>query len=183
MKITINTDVLKKYRLSLGEFLVLLMSHYGLDYTEAYDSLVSKGLADKNLFKEFNPILSDNTKNLVARILLESDERVASCGIDLDSLAAKLQDVYPSGIKAGKTYSWRGTTEEITQKLCVLIVKYDFYFTEEEAINATKEYVSSFQAPYQYMHTLKNFLLFTKKLSNGHYDMESQFMTIIENNR
>ena len=183
MKITINTDILKRHGLSLGEFLVLLISHYGESYTDAYDSLVNKGLADKNLFKEFNPVLSDNTKNLVARILLESDEKVINCGIDIDALAEKLQQVYPNGIKAGKTYLWRGDKDEIAQKLRILIAKYDFQFTEEEAIAATKEYVESFHSPYQYMHTLKNFLLFTKKLAQGHYEMESQFMTIIENNR
>lgn len=176
-------DILKKHNLSLGEFLVLLMSHYGESYIDSYDSLVTKGLAGKNLFKEFTPILSDNTKNLVAQILMESDDRIINCGIDIDSLAIRLQELFPNGIKPGKTYPWRGKTEEIAQKLRALIVKYDFLFTEEEAIDAVKEYVGSFMAPYQFMHTLKNFLLFTKKDSQGHYEMESIFMTIIENNR
>lgn len=183
MKITINTEVLKRYKLSLGEFLVLLLSHYKQDYISSYDSLVNKGLAEKDLFKEFSPVLSDNTKNLVARILIESDDKAINCGLDIEGLAKKLQELYPDGIKAGKTYKWRGELDEITFKLLTLIVRYDFLFTEEEAIAAVKEYVSSFQAPYQYMHTLKNFLLYVSKEASGHYEVESMFMTIIENNR
>lgn len=183
MKLSINTDVLKKYNLSLGEFLVLLISHYGESYTSSYDSLVEKGIAGKNLFKEFTPILSDNTKNLIAKILMESDERAINSGIDFESLAKQLQAVYPEGRKAGKSYLWRGDTEEIAQKLRVLVVKYDFQFTEQEAVEATIKYVDSFKAPYQYMHTLRNFLLFTTKDEQGHYEMESMFMTIIENSR
>ena len=61
-------------------------------------------------------------------------------------------------------------------------MKYNFPFTEEEAMTAIDEYVGSFKAPYTYMHTLRNFILYTKK-ENGKYEMESQFMTIIENNR
>ena len=183
MKISIDTNILKRYNLSLGEFLVLLMSHYGEDYISSYDSLVSKGLVGKNLFKEFTPVLSDNTKNLVAKILMESDDRAINSGIDFESLAETLQLVYPEGIKPGKTYSWRGNVEDIAQKLRVLVVKYDFQFSVEEAIRATQEYVDSFKEPYQYMHTLKNFLLYTAKDSNGRYEMESIFMTIIENNR
>lgn len=183
MRISINTKILQKYNLTLGEFLVLLMSHYGEDYTSSYDSLVDKGLAGKNLFKEFTPVLSDNTKNLVAKILMESDERAINSGIDFESLAETLQLVYPDGIKPGKTYSWRGRVEEIAQKLRVLVVKYNFQFTEEEAIRATQEYVDSFKAPYQFMHTLKNFLLYTSQDKQGRYEMESLFMNIIENNR
>ena len=49
-------------------------------------------------------------------------------------------------------------------------------------MQAVDEYVSSFKPPYTYMHTLQNFILYTKK-ENGKYEMESLFMTIIENNR
>lgn len=183
MKITINTDVLKKYNLTLGEFLVLLMSHYGQSYTKSYDSLVTKGLANKNLFEEFALVLSDNSKALIAKILIESDDRAIKSNIDFEALAMTLQNLYPQGTKAGKTYLWRGTVDEIAQKLRVLVVKYDFAFTEQEAIDATKEYVNTFTPPYQMMHTLKNFLSYTKKDSSGHYEIESMFMTIIENHR
>ena len=182
MKITINTDVLRKYNLSLGQFIVLLTSYYSLDCQRIHDELIRMKLAEKDLFKGFPPVLSDNTKNLIAKIMVESDDRAVQSGIDFDSLAETLQAYYPEGNKPGKTYSWRGNKEEIAQKLRTLVVKYNFTFTEEEAMTAIDEYVGSFKAPYTYMHTLRNFILYTKK-ENGKYEMESQFMTIIENNR
>lgn len=183
MKITINTNVLNKYNLSIGHYIVLLASYFNCNYDNIISELESKGLVEKNLFSNFPPIISDNTKNLIAKILMESDDKVINCGFDIDNLAYKLQSLFPDGNKSGKTYSWKGKTDDIAQKLRTLIAKYNFSFTEEEAINATKEYVDSFKAPYQFMHTLKNFLLYTKKDLNGHYEMESMFMTIIENNR
>ena len=183
MKITINTDVLRKYNLSLGQFIVLLSSYYDIVYPKIQKELVEKGFAEKNLFEDYPLIISDNTKKLVTRIIVESDERVQNCAIhDFDALAEELQNCFPEGIKAGKTYSWRGEKEDIIQKLQTLVTRYNFVFTEEEAINAVKEYVASFQSPYTYMHTLKNFLLFVKK-ENGKFEMESLFMSIIENNR
>lgn len=183
MRITLDTDVLRKYDLSLGQFLVLLISYYGLDCSKTHDELISKGYAERDLFRGFPPVLSDNIKNMIAKIIVESDEKIKNCGIkDFESLAKKLQDIFPEGNKAGKTYSWRGSTDEIAQKLRTLVAKWCFNFTEEEAISATKEYVDSFQAPYTYMHTLRNFLLFNKK-EDGGYTMESLFMSIIENNR
>lgn len=184
MKIPINTEVLRKYNLSLGQFLVLLSGYYELDYNSIQKELVEKGLVEKNLFSDFPPILSNNTKNFIAKILVESDDKLLSCPIkDFHALALKCQDAYPNGIKPGKTYPWRSDTETIVQKLQTLVVKYDFLFTEKEALSAIKQYVASFTPPYTFMHTLKNFLLYVRKDGNGKYEMESMFMTIIENNR
>ena len=183
MKISIDTNVLKKHKLSLEQFIILLSSYYNLDYQKLQEELLDKGLAQKNLFKDFPPVISDNTRKLIAKVIVDSDSKIANSGIDFDKLAKALQGYYPEGIKAGKTYPWRGTVEEIALRLKTLIVKYDFVFTEEEAITAVKEYVSGFKAPYTFMYLLKNFLLYTKKEDNGHYEVDSLFMTIIENNR
>lgn len=183
MRITIDTAVLKKYNLSLEQYLILLSSYYNLDYDNIQKELEARELTNKNLFSNFPPVISDNTKNMVARIIVESDEKINHCGIeDFEALAIKCQQLFPDGIKAGKSYPWRGKTEEIAQKLRTLVVKYNFTFTEEEAINAVQEYVSSFQSPYTYMHTLRNFILYTKREGNE-FTMESIFMSIIENNR
>lgn len=184
MKIPIDTDVLKKYNLSLEQFIILLSSYCNIDYQKVQKELDEKGLIERNLFSDFPPIISNNTRDLIAKIIVESDSKIQNCGIkDFEALAESLQEIYPDGIKAGKTYSWRGDIEDIAQRLRTLVAKYDFTFTLEEAIDATEEYVSSFQPPYTYMHTLRNFLLFSKTDGDGHYEMESQFMTIIENNR
>ena len=181
MKITINTDVLSKENITLGEFLILLMGYHNIDYETAYRKLVDCKLVEPDLFTKSALILSDNTKNLVTRILLESDERAVRSGINFERLAIKLMRYYPDGVKPGTTYEWRGTVDEIAQKLRTLVVKYAFIFTEEEAIAATKEYVDSFK-DYKHMKLLKYFILKTTR-DEGRVEIDSPFMSIIENNR
>ena len=178
MKITINTDILKKHNLTLGEFLIMLLGYFDIDLQSVQDTIVNKSLADKNLFKEMGIILSNNSKDLIARILMESDDKAIKSGINFEQVAEKMMNCYPSGNKPGKSYSWRSTIEEIAQKLRTIVVKYDFLFTEEEAVNAVREYISSFTPPYKDMLLLRSFILRTSQ-----DEIESLFMTIIENNR
>ena len=113
---------------------------------------------------------------------MESDDRAIKSGLDFSKLADSLRECYPKGNKPRTTYSWQGSTEEIAQKLRILVVKYDFQFTEAEAISAVKEYVASFKN-YKYMQLLKYFILKTTDDGQGHKMIDSLFMTIIENNR
>ena len=179
MKITINTDVLQRNNITLGEFLVLLMGYHDIVYKEQFDKLIRDGTISKNVFNPNEIVLSNNTRDLIAKILMESDEKVINYGIDFEKLASKLQELFPSGYKSGTTYSWRDRTEVIAFKLRTLVAKYGFIFTEEEAIKATKEYIDSFDEDKEKMQLLKYFILKTKK--DG--EIDSMFMTIIENNR
>ena len=94
MKITINTEVLKERHLSFGDFLVLLMGYYDLSYKETLQKLIRDGTVQPDVFNKDEMVLSDNTKNLVAKILMESDNKVLSCGLDFNTLAARLQEMY-----------------------------------------------------------------------------------------
>lgn len=183
MNITINTEVLKRHNLSLGEFLIMLIGYFDIDVKICQDSIIEKHLAERNLFKDIGTILSNNSKDLVAQILMESDERVLRSGIDFIALAKELQSCYPEGIKSGTTYSWRGDVEAIAQKLRTLVAVYGFTFTEDEAISAVKTYLESFKSLCKDTLILKNFILRTRKDSDGKAEMESLFMTTIENNR
>lgn len=183
MKITINTEVLKRLHLTMGDFLVMLIGYYDVNYKEILDKLIRDGTLEKNVYNPYDMVLSNNTRNLVAGVLLESAERANSLGIDFDALAEKLQDVYPDGVKPGTTYYWRGDTKMVAQKLRALIVKHSFFFTEEEALQATKEYVDSFRGrDTKQMSTLMSFILKTRRYTDGN-EVDSMFMTIIENNR
>ncbi len=82
MKITINTEVLKREYLTMGEFLVMLIGYYDVKYKDVLDKLVEKGILSKSVFSKYDMVLSNNTKNLVAKILLEGDEKANSLGID-----------------------------------------------------------------------------------------------------
>ena len=179
MNISIDTKVLKEKHLTMGEFLVMLMGFYNIKYKDCFDELISRQIIAKNLFDKDSMVLSDNTRNLVSNILIMSDKRITNSNIDFISLAERLQNLYPKGCKSGTTYSWRGDTEEIAQKLRALVVVHNFSFTEEDAVKATKEYVDSYGESYDKMQLLKYFILKTSK--DG--EIDSMFMTIIENNR
>lgn len=181
MRITIDTDVLTRNNIDLGEFLVLLMGYNNYNFDDCFGSLVDNKLADIDKFTMGNIVLSNNSKNLVTRLLLECDEKIKKSPVkDFYALAAKLRNIYPEGNKAGTTYQWRSTVEDVAQKLMCLVVVHGFVFTEDEAIKATKEYVNSFKSDRSHMKLLNYFILRTKKEQQ---EIESDFMTIIENNR
>lgn len=179
MKFTVNTDVLQHEHLTMGEFLVLLIGYYSVNYKECLDRLITNKLVSTNVFNPNEIVLSNNTKDLVTSILVSSDDKITNSNIDYTALAKKLQALYPKGNKSGTSYSWISLTPLIAQKLRTLVVEYNFSFTEQEALRATEGYVKSFSDDKSHMQLLKYFILKTSKNNN----MESMFMTIIENNR
>lgn len=181
MRITIDTNILSRNNISLGEFLVLLLGYNNCNFDECFGSLVDKKLADIDKYTMGSIVLSNNSKNLITRLLLECDERIKKSPIkDFYALAAQLRNIYPEGNKAGTTYQWRSTVEDVAQKLMCLVVVHGFVFTEDEAVKATKEYVNSFKDDRSHMKLLNYFILRTRKEQQ---EIESDFMTIIENNR
>lgn len=175
-KISINKDVLEKYNLSMNEFLVLLLTYNKANIHEVRESLVNKGLADYSVVDD-TLIISSTTKDLITSITIDSDVTVISKDKEFKELAEKLKEIFPKGKKAGTTYMWRDSTAVIARKLKTLVVKYDYEFTEEQALKATKAYVESFNGDYTYMQLLKYFIL--KTMPDG--EIRSDFMSYIEN--
>ena len=177
MKITIDEKILEKYDLSLEEFLFWYLCMRGYNIDDIKESLIKKNLASKDLFKDFNVILSDNQKDLVASILIDSslskDEKS-----DFRDIAEALRKVFPEGKKSGTSYYWRDSVAIIEQKLKTVKSKYNFNFTKEQAINAAKKYVESFNGDYGYMQLLKYFIL-KKDPKTG--ELKSDFMSYISN--
>lgn len=179
MKITIDTEILQRNNFTLGEFLVMLFGYCDVKYKGNFDKLVEKSIISKNLFDKDSMVLSNNTRDLIAKVLIESDAKVMGYELNFEELAKKLQDIYPKGNKPGTTYNWGDNTTVIAFKLRTLVAKYGFIFTEDEAIKATKEYVESFEDDNKNMKLLKYFILRTSKDDS----IDSMFMTIIETNR
>lgn len=175
-KISINKDVLEKYNLSIDEFLVLLLTYNKANIHEVRKSLVNKGLADYSVVDD-TLIISSTTKDLITSVTIDSDITVISKDKEFKELAEKLKEIFPKGKKAGTTYMWRDSTAVIARKLKTLVVKYDYEFTEEQALKATKAYVESFNGDYTYMQLLKYFIL--KTTPDG--EIRSDFMSYIEN--
>ena len=181
MKLAIDEKILAENNLSLNEFLLLLFNARGGDVHECITSLIAKGWAGADLFDDTKVVLSDNAKGKVFDVLIDSDKLVENKQDEFIALANELKEIFPEGRKAGTTYSWRGSTAEIAKKLKNLVVKYGCSFTREEAIEATKAYVASFNGDYRYMKLLKYVLLKTPRNNNGDVEVESDFMAYLEN--
>ena len=181
MKLTIDQTILDKNDLTLEEFLVLYLGAKDVDIESVSQSLIAKGLADKDLFSNGRIVVSDKVKDLVSTISIDSDKNVIDKDSEFTELAAELREIYPAGRKDGTTYMWRGTTAEVAKKLKTLVVKYGFTINREDVIKATKEYVSSFNGNYRYMQLLKYFILKSVRDADGNVDVKSELMSIIEN--
>ena len=126
-------------------------------------------------------VVDQHIRDIIDTILVESDTKVSNKEEFFTSVANKLRELYPKGNKPCTNYSWRGSTAEIVKKLKNLVAKYNCKFTEEEAINATKAYIESFNGDYRYMKLLKYFLLKTPINNNGDIEVQSEFMSYLEN--
>lgn len=178
MNISINQSILDKYGMSIEEFLVLYLCSKDFDIEEIIKSLINKGFANRNLYNKVTAVISNNTKELISSILIDSDKSVIDKDEEFNRVAEKMKEVFPDGRKPGTTYYWKDSTAVIARKLKTLVAKFNFKFTEEQAITATKEYVKSFNGDYQYMQLLKYFIL---KTDNHTGELRSDFMSIIEN--
>lgn len=181
MKLTIDQTVLDKNGLTLEEFLVLYLGAKDVDIESVSQSLIAKGLADKDLFSNGRIVISDKVKDLVSTISIDSDKNVIDKDSEFTELATELREIYPAGRKDGTTYMWRGTTAEVAKKLKTLVVKYGYTINREDVLKATKEYVNSFNGNYRYMQLLKYFILKSVKDADGNVDIKSELMSLIEN--
>lgn len=178
MRINIDTDVLQRKGLSLEEFLILLAEYYNVNLKDTIDSLVQKDIVERSNHNSSLVILSNNTRNLVAQVLVESHPNVVNSQIDFGLLATKMQNLYPKGDKPGTSYLWQGDKNEVIFKLQALIAQHGFTYTEEEAMTALQEYLATYKDS-KYLQLLPYFILKTTK--DG--EVNSLFMTLIENNR
>ena len=185
MRITIDTDILKKEGIGLDEFLMLLMAFLDFNYKKTLNKLKLSHLLAPNLFEIGKLTFSDNTRKQVSRILVSSSPKVMSSGIHFYDLAKKMRDLFPDGCKEGTSYPWKSDVDDVAFNLMLLFCKYDFNFTEQEALDATKKYLDCFKESKKYMQLLKYFILKTHKPKDDNDDrgFTSMFMTMIENNR
>ena len=178
MTITVNDKILERYNLSVEEFLLLYICSKEYNLKELLDIIIAKGYANKDLFDANKAVISNNVKEVISSIIIDSDKAVIGKEEDYLRVAQKMRELFPQGRKEGTTYMWRDSNAVIAKKLKTLVVKYDFKFTEEEALEATKKYVESFNGNYRFMQLLKYFIL-KSDINTG--DIKSDFMSLIEN--
>lgn len=185
MDFHINKEILAKSGISVDMAFYLASIYFDKPYTyDTFDVASKQGLITYNHLDRYNlpiqPKLTREGVELVESIFLNSEFK-GDKGIDTDrydELADKLRELYPKGRKEGTSYLWRDSHAKIANKLRTLVKKYNFKFTDEQAINATKRYIESFNGNYNYMQLLKYFIL-KKDKDTG--EENSQLMSYIEN--
>ena len=185
MDFHINKEILAKSGISVDMAFYLASIYFDRPYTyDTFDVASKQGLITYNHLDRYNlpiqPKLTREGVELVESIFLNSEFK-GDKGIDTDrydELADKLRELYPKGRKEGTSYLWRDSHAKIANKLRTLVKKYNFKFTDEQAISATKRYIESFNGNYSYMQLLKYFIL-KKDKDTG--EENSQLMSYIEN--
>ena len=185
-KITFDIDVCEKEGLTTNEFLYLISLYFNepLQCIKEFKSLVQKCLVTYWGYDENNPEKVELTREGVQKVesvILNSEFKEGTKqGDRLTNLAKQLQELYPNGKKGGTQYYWRDSTNVIAKKLKAVIKKYGDCFTDEQAIDATKRYVASFNGNYQFMQLLKYFIC-KNVVKGGEVEEQSQLLSYIEN--
>jgi hypothetical protein len=181
MNLVIDSKILNKNSLNIGEFLLLMYYKKSkILIEESIKSLFDKNLLCKDLFLG-ETSLTPQAKQLVDKIIINSSKNIKQDDAYYEDLAKNLREIYPAGKKPGTVFMWRGNTAEIVKKLKTLAVKYNIEIDRDKIIKKTKEYVASFNGNYDYMPLLKYFILKTVKDADDNTVIKSELMNLLEN--
>ena len=181
MKIEVSDEICKKYNLSIEEALVLI----GLKYSS--QEIFQKLNKERFLLDLGSSIFEEETKYKLSRkanevlscILAESTDVVAKRTTNIEELADKLRDVYPSGKIYNTNYYYRCNRQDIINKLKTFFKIYGTKYTDEQIINATRKYIKSFNGNYTYLKLLKYFIWKDERLKGE--SVQSLLADFIEN--
>ena len=190
MKICIDTDKIEETGLNIAETMYLVSLYFKQKIElSTFKSLCNKGLIQYDFISRGyaeNVKINQYGINTVEALVLNSEIQqlvpVENTIKDrFEVLADKLRDLYPFGRKPGTAYQWRDSTKVIALRLKTLVRKFDADFTDEQAINATRKYVNSFNGDYQYMQLLKYFICKRTTGFGNAIEDNSQLLSYIEN--
>ena len=183
MKYIIDTEILEREGIELDEALYLLSVYKKkpIDF-----NTIQKAKVENKILKFENPRdpvkITPKGQSFIESILAKSKIHVSSDNLErYRDLADKMREVYPKGLKPGTNYQWRDSTAIIADRLIKLVAKYDIEFTDEEAIEATKRYIASFNGNYRYMQILKYFISKQKPVEGAPAEQNSQFLSFLQN--
>lgn len=184
MKYCINPEECKKENIPIDTLLFSFSLYLGKMITpDTFQDVCSRGLIEYDGFdlmrQPINPKLTPTGVELVESILLNSEfTETGNDDARYTYLAEKLIELFPKGRKEGTNYMWRDSKAIIAKRLKAVVKKYGVTFTNEEAVEATQRYVSSFNGDYRYMQLLKYFIM-KKNTITG--EENSQFLSYLEN--
>lgn len=182
MRFTINTDEVKQRGIPAEVFLSVLPLYFGLEVS-------SKTLEEANHLG-FNQktddghyIISIEGRNLLDSVFMCSDYTTNKTHDEYMEIARALTHLYPKGIKPNTNKMWRGSLEDISDRLRVLEKKANIEISLEEAIKATQDYISSFEGDLTFMQILPYFVFKGTIDDDGDALWSSNLLSTIENNR
>lgn len=186
MKFYIDTDECEKLKIPVSTALYLAAFYYKEKIDRnSFEEALSRGLVNFSGYNKFyeptNVTITQAGIDFVETIFLKSEFKPKKGESDnFDILAENLKELFPKGKKPGTSLMWRGSSYEIAKKLRTLVKKTGAKFTNEEAVQATKRYIESFNGNYSFMQTLPYFILKQVPI-NGVYEERSQLLSYIEN--
>lgn len=166
------------------------------DITEALEGLVEKGYVSSSIYStdfNYDPPYKHVSWALLekGKIALADSSVVAKKTISAfkkseiknrcDVLAPKLMEIYPCGKKPGTSLQWRGYKGGVSEKLQKLLINGN-EFTDDEAVEATKAYIASFNGVYTTMRILPYFLS-KCEIVGGETKKSCDFMSYVEDIR
>lgn len=183
MKYIIDTEILEREGIGLDEALYLLSVYKKKPINF---NTVQKAKVENKILKFENPRnpvqITPKGQSYIESILAKSKIYVSSDNLErYRALADKMREIYPKGIKPGTNYQWRDSTAIIADRLMKLVAKYNIEFTDEEAVDATKRYIASFNGNYRYMQILKYFISKQKPVEGAPAEQNSQFLSFLQN--
>ena len=185
MKITIDEDACKKVKLSLPEVLMITLVKTGINIETLLKQMKEKQiLVEEHTLLGTNLLVTQRWSDLSDKALLSADKSVPD-NKRLENLAKSLMEVFPAGKKEGTSQYWKGNLRDNTLRLAKFFKLYGDKYTDEQMIEAAKNYVSSHNGKYQYMRVLKYFIWKdTRKVNSegeGYIEEVSDLAAFIEN--
>jgi hypothetical protein len=185
MKITIDEDACKKVKLSLPEVLMITLVKTGVNIETLLKQMKEKQiLVEEHTLLGTNLLVTQRWSDLSDKALLSADKSVPD-NKRLENLAKSLMEVFPVGKKEGTSQYWKGNLRDNTLRLAKFFKLYGDKYTDEQMIEAAKNYVSSHNGRYQYMRVLKYFIWKDARKVNsegeGYIEEVSDLAAFIEN--
>ena len=185
MKITIDEDACKKVKLSLPEVLMIILIKTGVNIETLLKQMKEKQiLVEEHTLLGTNLLVTQRWSDLSDKALLSADKSVPD-NKRLENLAKSLMEVFPAGKKEGTSQYWKGNLRDNTLRLAKFFKLYGDKYTDEQMIEAAKNYVSSHNGKYQYMRVLKYFIWKDARKVNsegeGYIEEVSDLAAFIEN--
>lgn len=189
--ICLNKTVCQSSGVSLGEILLLLAIHNEADLVKAEDLLVQKGFitAKRNeLFQSDGWRLTRLGAQILEETVSESEKTVTKTVAErkkelnsLTALSEKLKSVFPEGKKQGTNQYWAEGPKLIAKRLDKFFDKYGRSWTDEQIVDATQRYVTSFNGDYRFMRVLKYFLWKDTAGAGGTIEVSSDLYNYLTN--